>query len=59
MNKDPDKLLTTKEAAILLRLSPQTLEKWRTQGRGPKFVKLESKAVRYRYGDLISWYFGD
>lgn len=40
-------LLTTKQAARLLGLSPQTLEKWRTQGVGPNFIKLGNKSVRY------------
>jgi predicted DNA-binding transcriptional regulator AlpA len=41
-------LLSTKQAARLLGLSPQTLEKWRSQKKGPAFIKLGNKAVRYR-----------
>ncbi|NOC91929.1 AlpA family transcriptional regulator [Ruegeria sp. HKCCD6604] len=47
MHTKDTSLLTTKQAARLLRLSPQTLEKWRTQGVGPNFVKLGNKSVRY------------
>jgi len=32
-------LLTTKEAAHLLRLSPRTLEGFRVRGMGPRFIK--------------------
>ena len=45
-------LYTTRDAAKKLCISPQTLEKWRTQGRGPRLVRLENKLVRYRELDL-------
>lgn len=44
-------LLTTQEAAELLRVKESTLEQWRWQGRGPQFVKV-GRLVRYRYSDL-------
>lgn len=45
-------LLNTREAAAFLNLRPCTLEKWRSKGKGPKYTKLGSKAVRYRVCDL-------
>ncbi|SMY07242.1 Helix-turn-helix domain protein [Flavimaricola marinus] len=45
-------LLNTKLAARQLSVSPQTLEKWRSQNRGPRFVKVGGTAVRYRSVDL-------
>jgi len=53
-----EKFLTTKEAAAYLGLMPCTLEKWRCQGKGPRFVKLGSKAVRYRRSDLDAFVAG-
>lgn len=47
----PPALLSTVHAAARLGLRPCTLEKWRTTGSGPKFVKL-GRAVRYRVADL-------
>lgn len=44
-------LLTTQEAAKILRVKESTLEQWRWQGRGPQFVKL-GRLVRYRLADL-------
>jgi excisionase family DNA binding protein len=41
-------LLTTTEAADLLRLKKSTLEIWRVQGRGPVFVKLGSRVLYER-----------
>lgn len=48
-------LLTEIEAADLLRLTPRALQAWRYQGRGPRFVKISARAVRYRPEDLDQW----
>ena len=51
-----DRLLTTREAAPVLGLSPITLNIDRLKGSlGIPFVKLGSKAVRYRSSDLLAW----
>jgi predicted DNA-binding transcriptional regulator AlpA len=42
------------EAAAHIGLSASTLNKWRTQGIGPRFVKL-GRAVCYRTVDLDAW----
>jgi len=47
-------LLTTQEAADILRLSRTNLEKRRVYGTGPKFLRL-GRSVRYRYLDVIHW----
>jgi len=47
-------LLTPKEAAVLLRLSPSFLAKARMRGDGPRYRKL-SRAVRYTRADLVLW----
>jgi hypothetical protein len=39
------------EAAKFLRLSPQTLRNWRTQCRGPVYIKA-GRAIRYAIEDL-------
>jgi hypothetical protein len=44
-------LLTQRETAALLRCSERTLERWRVQGIGPRFVRLH-KSIRYRQQDL-------
>jgi hypothetical protein len=48
------KLLTTKEAAMEMRMKPGTLEVWRVYGTGPKFLKV-GRLVRYRQADLESF----
>ena len=46
--------LTTKEAAKLLHRSPRTLEDWRSQGRGPAFIR-DGQTVLYREPDIEAW----
>jgi predicted DNA-binding transcriptional regulator AlpA len=51
---DLDTLLTSREAAALLRLSERTLERHRLSGSGPKFVRL-GRRVFYRRDALGAW----
>ena len=46
------RLLEVPEAAEYLGLSKSTLDKWRCYGEGPKFIKMGSRAIRYRLSDL-------
>lgn len=46
-----NRLLTEKEAAELLRISPKTLQRWRHLRTGPEVTKL-GRAVRYHLGIL-------
>lgn len=51
-------LLTTREAAVELRLSIATLERFRVTGDGPVFIKLGAGArsrVVYQRADLDIW----
>ena len=47
-------LMTTEVAAEVLRLAPATLSCWRSNGKGPQFVKCGA-AVRYRGEDITAW----
>lgn len=47
-------LLTELEVADLLKWSPKTLRKARTQKRGPKFLKVGG-SIRYRVSDLAKY----
>ncbi len=50
----PLRYLTTPEAAGYLRLKPNTLEKMRSSGRGPKF-RGHGRNVVYAIEDLDAW----
>jgi predicted DNA-binding transcriptional regulator AlpA len=52
MNKT---LLSPKEAAEFLGVPESTLAQWRSQRRGPPYIKLELRLVRYRQSDLETY----
>lgn len=54
MTKD-NTLLDSESTAALLGISPRTLEGWRRRGRGPRFLRLSHRVVRYRRSDLAKW----
>lgn len=47
-------LMTTAEAAELLRTSPETLRYWRYVDMGPRSAKL-GRRVMYRRADVEQW----
>jgi len=47
-----DALLRPVDVATMLGVSPKTMERWRAEGRGPRFAKLSGKVVRYRAVDV-------
>ncbi len=57
MNADTETviLLSEKETAKLLGFSIRSLQKWRTTGEGPLFVRVSARAIRYRREDLNRW----
>ena len=50
-----DEILTEDQAAQFTKFSAKALSKWRCVGRGPKFIKISSRAIRYRKSDLTDW----
>ncbi len=49
------RLVTEKQAAKLLSVSPRTLRNWRTRGGGPRFVKISGRCIRYSIADINEW----
>jgi excisionase family DNA binding protein len=47
-------LLSQRDAAALLGLSPRTLERYRVTGQGCRYTKL-GRRVLYRADDLEAW----
>lgn len=50
-----DKLLAAAEAARLLGVSVRSLERWRTTGEGPVFVRLGQRRVAYPPAAINDW----
>lgn len=51
---DLDAVLTAEDAARYLKLSPRTLEKWRSGGVGPRVLRM-GRRVAYAQRDLVVW----
>ncbi len=51
----PYKLLSERQAADVLGLTPRTLQSWRGLGIGPAFVRISSRCIRYRSSDIDVW----
>ena len=48
--------LTQREAAKFLRLSTRTLERYRIDGSGPRFVRTSRRGrILYARGELAAW----
>ena len=51
---DPDKLYLTNDPALKALAPYSTLAHWRSEGRGPRYIKIGPK-VAYRGSDLNAW----
>ena len=49
--------LTSTQAANLLNIKPQTLRRWRLDGRGPAYIRLSGTRGRVLYSEasITSW----
>lgn len=50
-----DVLLTEIQAAEFLGLTRQCLSNWRFTGKGPRYVEISKKCIRYKKSDIISF----
>jgi predicted site-specific integrase-resolvase len=48
------KLISANELASRWGLAPRTLESWRSQGRGPAYLKIGGR-VQYRQDDIEAY----
>lgn len=48
----PSDLLTTNESSVVIKAAPATMRNWRTLKKGPRWVRVGQKMIRYRYADL-------
>ncbi len=49
-------LLTVQQVSEVTGISVETLNQWRSQRKGPPYLKLEGKLVRYRRADLLEYF---
>lgn len=50
-----DELISTEELAEILGLKTRTVKSWREKGKGPKFLRLSHKVIRYKKVDVEKW----
>jgi excisionase family DNA binding protein len=48
-------LMNEKQVAEFLGVTVSALRRWRFEGRGPRFFRLEGRLVRYRQEDVEGW----
>ena len=56
----PGEVLTRDEVAVLLRVHPHTLDRWRYAGEGPPWHQPRGKFARVFYlrSEVVAWAFG-
>lgn len=48
--------ITVEETAQLLNLkNAGTVRNWRSQGKGPPYVRLHSRLIVYKHDDVLTW----
>jgi predicted DNA-binding transcriptional regulator AlpA len=50
-----DPILNPQQTADYIGSSVPTLQRFRTEGTGPRFIKLGKRRVAYRLSDIRSW----
>lgn len=50
-----DRLLSERQAAVILGVSYETLKKWRHRKRSPRFVRFPDGTIRYRLSTLLKF----
>jgi predicted DNA-binding transcriptional regulator AlpA len=50
-----NRVLSSREASSHVGLSEMTLRRYRTEGTGPRFVRLGERRIGYRIADLDAW----
>ncbi len=51
----PGDVLTTEEAAELLKVTPLCVQAWRKRGTGPAYISAPGARPRYLRSDLLAW----
>lgn len=52
---EQDGLLTETEAARFLSVGASSMQRWRREERGPKYIRISARRLAYRRNDLIAW----
>jgi predicted DNA-binding transcriptional regulator AlpA len=50
-----ERLWSEKEISFHLGLRPRTLQMWRLLGKGPKYLRLSDRLIRYKLSEVLAW----
>ena len=50
-----ENLLSESEVSKILGVKPRTLQQWRLLGKGPKYIRLSERMIRYSESDIRNW----
>ena len=50
-----DVYLSENELSALLRVSQRTIQRWRSSGDGPPFIRVGAKSIRYELCSCKAW----
>ena len=53
--EDHPGLLSTKDAAPRCGVKPPTMDQWRYLNKGPRWIRVSARAIRYRPEDIDAW----
>ena len=48
-------LITSKEAAEILHVTPHTLQRFRREGRGPEYIQVTANVILYMEEEVYEW----
>ena len=51
---EKEEYFNTKEVAKYMKISPRTIERWRTEGQGPEYHKVGRKVI-YNVSDINAY----
>jgi predicted DNA-binding transcriptional regulator AlpA len=55
MAEDDEDLMTEEQVAKLLTVSVSTVKRLRVSGKGPRYIRISKRVVRYRRQDVLDW----
>lgn len=50
-----EELITEEQVAKLLTVSISTVKRLRASGKGPRYIRISERVVRYRRKDVLDW----
>ena len=52
---DDHALLNEEQAAAFIGVTRRAMQAWRISGKGPKYVRISARCIRYQKPSLIEW----